>query len=266
MGTYIQPYFEDHGLSEELQGEHIEVVRLLNSQFGKQKTTKYYRINCHLVNDNTDDIVSITGRIIEVNVSYTITIQKDRDILSFYYNLVSRLNDQFEIGLDLAKAREEGLKKLKVKEHLYSPKKIRSKDKQHSYVLYYSFESVGVLALGVLVYDQNDEVVQKIKFATNVCGVLVEETIKSWIGKTSWLSDDTIIIYSSNKVDYWHVNLNAEVRFYFQRAERGDAHGQYDLAMMYKHGKGVCADKVLYQYWLDKAVTQGYRRAIKEKR
>lgn len=266
MGTYIQPYFEIDEVSEEVHLRHLYVIRFVNCALSKQRTTKHYRINCHLKSESTANTVFTIGRIIEVNISYSTVIHKEDEILSFYCDLLSRLNDQFRVGLDCMLVREAVLELIKTEECIYSPKKVRSKDKQHSYVLYYTFENSNVLAVGVLIYNSKEEVIHKIRFATLPCGVLVFDILKNWIDKNSWFNQDSIVIYNPNKVDYWLVSLNGEVKFYFQRAVLGDAHGQYDLAMMYKVGRGVCCDLVLYQYWLDKAVAQGYPHAIKEKR
>ncbi|MGU3685188.1 hypothetical protein [Citrobacter portucalensis] len=52
--------------------------------------------------------------------------------------------------------------------------------------------------------------------------------------------------------------------FHFERAEKGDAHGQYDLGIMYLHGNSfLIRDEKKACFWLNKAAENGYTKALK---
>lgn len=80
----------------------------------------------------------------------------------------------------------------------------------------------------------------------------------------SWYSDNTIKILQSNSRDYWEYNIvDNQLFFHYPRAENGDAHGQYDLAMIYLEGRfGVLENKETALKWLKKSAYQGFKRAI----
>jgi TPR repeat protein len=56
---------------------------------------------------------------------------------------------------------------------------------------------------------------------------------------------------------------NERLTFHFPRAEKGDAHGQYELAIMYLNGRTVERDAEQAVYWLEKSATQNFRRAVR---
>lgn len=89
-------------------------------------------------------------------------------------------------------------------------------------------------------------------------------TYKTSFDKLEWVDDNLIKIWNKNKKDYWSYNLSEDkLEFYFERAEKGDAHGEYDLGMMYLEGRGVFADKEKAIYWLKKSALQNYVKAKK---
>lgn len=90
------------------------------------------------------------------------------------------------------------------------------------------------------------------------------ELLKFYVKKVTRVSPDELLIHHSNQRDYWEYHSETQaVEFHYPRAERGDAHGQYDLGVMYQKGQGVLQDSELSLYWLKKAAAQGYSRAIK---
>jgi len=86
------------------------------------------------------------------------------------------------------------------------------------------------------------------------------------LGGLRWVDNNNVALVQSNKRDYWLLNLtNETVDFHYYRAESGDAHGQYDLGMMYASGSSFL-NKDLQQslHWLNKAAEKGFGRAIKQ--
>ncbi len=75
-------------------------------------------------------------------------------------------------------------------------------------------------------------------------------------------ADNFIVIEFANKRDYWKYNIQEkELKFVYPRAERGDAHGQYDLAQMYLKGQGVLKNEEQGLFWLRKSAEQNFKRA-----
>jgi Sel1 repeat-containing protein len=69
---------------------------------------------------------------------------------------------------------------------------------------------------------------------------------------------------SALRCDYWIIDLNEnQVTYHLERAARGDAHGQYDLALLYEQGAMVPRNRSLAIHWLSLAAAQGYKRAIR---
>ncbi|MFA0164100.1 tetratricopeptide repeat protein, partial [Vibrio splendidus] len=56
-------------------------------------------------------------------------------------------------------------------------------------------------------------------------------------------------------------DIEAKKAAYFQQAEQGDAHGQFNLGVIYEEGKGVSQDDTQAVSWYRKAAEQGYARA-----
>ncbi|EDP9826660.1 SEL1-like repeat protein [Salmonella enterica subsp. enterica] len=84
------------------------------------------------------------------------------------------------------------------------------------------------------------------------------------MGDLKW-NGDIILLLHSNKKDYWFLELNKKtIDFHFERAEKGDPHGQYDLGIMYLYGNNFLAkDEKKAFYWLNKSAENGYVRALK---
>jgi len=86
------------------------------------------------------------------------------------------------------------------------------------------------------------------------------------LGGLRWIDNDNVILVQSNKRDHWQLSLiDEKVDFYFHRAESGDAHGQYDLGMMYANGSSFLKkDLQKSLHWLRKSAENGYGRAINQ--
>lgn len=95
-------------------------------------------------------------------------------------------------------------------------------------------------------------------------------------GSLIWSGDSELRLYEKiidrrsvnadiNNRDYWSYDIERDIlEFYFHRAETGQAHGQYDLAMMYWKGwEKHPADREKALYWMRKSADQGFGRAVK---
>ena len=86
---------------------------------------------------------------------------------------------------------------------------------------------------------------------------------KGVVSDLVWQNDGAIAIYKKDKREYWVYHLEQDsLDFHFERAEKGDPHGQYDLGMMYYNGTGVFMDKEKALFWFEQAAAQGYKRSI----
>ncbi|WP_121965635.1 sel1 repeat family protein [Myroides sp. N17-2] len=259
--TYIQ-YYLDSDVPKDEELLHLRVVRLINSCLRKQKLSKRYRINIHCLENVSTRELEIVGRVISILVPFkqglTIT-----EVLYMYLDIIDRLSVEFLIGVDVEKLDNN------VRDNLFNVEFVYQQGKRNKrglmYRIYYCFESLSILTVGIEMLDKNDNTLYKVQLLTCSCGVLVEDILIKNIHTVKWIDNDSIRIYRPTKVDYWEVSATGDVLYYDTRAESGDAHRQYVLAMMYKEGKGMLANNELYLYWLDKAVKQGFDRAIKER-
>jgi hypothetical protein len=86
--------------------------------------------------------------------------------------------------------------------------------------------------------------------------------ITAAIGKLEWPDGDRVRLWHSNARDYWDWHLaSGRVEFHYPRAERGDAHGEYDLGRMYLEGDLVAQDRAQAIAWLERSAAQGYKHA-----
>jgi len=84
------------------------------------------------------------------------------------------------------------------------------------------------------------------------------------LGGFIWENEDIIKLTNSNKRDFWQcATYILKNEFHYQRAEGEDAHGQYDLGLMYLEGTGVLQSKEKAIFWLKKSAEQKFGRALK---
>ena len=57
-------------------------------------------------------------------------------------------------------------------------------------------------------------------------------------------------------------NYAVALKEFKKAAEKGDATAQYNLGLMYEHGKGVAKDLHLALHWYNKAAAQEHNRAV----
>ncbi|WP_321785144.1 SEL1-like repeat protein [Burkholderia pyrrocinia] len=84
------------------------------------------------------------------------------------------------------------------------------------------------------------------------------------LGGIKWIDNENVTLLQSNKRDYWQLDLKGgDVQFHYARAESGDAHGEYDLGMMYASGNSFLEknfEKSLF--WIELAAQKNFGRAI----
>jgi hypothetical protein len=139
-----------------------------------------------------------------------------------------------------------------------NPKKNRNR-KIEAYV---HVESDPILKkLNFYVYFEFDNTIKKILFTRTGEGYGMIEYI---VNKTIWIDDELFKVIMKNKLDYWEVNVNDYVRFYYSKAESGSAHSQYNLGLMYLNGQNLIQDEEKAIYWLKKSADNGFVKS-KEK-
>lgn len=115
------------------------------------------------------------------------------------------------------------------------------------------------LSLGIR--NQDGELTHKVRLAT-LPGTL--GAITHACGKIEWLDESHVRLWQENQRDYWEFDIEAEkVSYHYPRAERGDPHGEYDLAQMYMKGYIVDQDEEQALVWLRRAANHDFGRAKK---
>jgi TPR repeat protein len=115
--------------------------------------------------------------------------------------------------------------------------------------------------IGVLV--KNTKEASEFFFTVTSIGISLG-LFESLLGNIVWVDDKALRLFQENKRDYWEIDIESKaVKFYFARAEVGDAHGQFDLAKMYINGWIVEQDMESARLWLERSAAQGYTRATK---
>ncbi|MCC9043561.1 hypothetical protein LNQ81_12845 [Myroides sp. M-43] len=256
---YIQPYLSsdiDNSLVNEiLNKNNYNVVRLINLYLLELKLKKTYKINCYLHNKEIETTVETTGNVLNINSSYVKKPDCIEEIIDFYCDILVFL--ELDINIDVIKKY--------VKESIGRKKIVFSKIKKnrfYSYEMFFTFKGIDKLLIGVNIYNQQGHFLREIAFMTTPLGVIIYDIIDNNIKKTSWFDNEHIKILKPNNVDYWLININGQVDFFYERAESGDAHGQYDLALMYKEGRGVLKNLDLYNFWINESAKQDYKKAL----
>lgn len=85
------------------------------------------------------------------------------------------------------------------------------------------------------------------------------------LGQLKWEDESHVRLLHTNKRDYWDINVpSGTVNFCYPRALNEDAHGQYDLGIMYLEGRLVPKDREKAIYWIRKTAEKKFGRAIKK--
>ncbi len=138
----------------------------------------------------------------------------------------------------------------------YWGKSVSSPNRDHTAIPYFYFKDR--LELYLEISENKKEGKSKILFAMVSPSI---GSLKSSLKKVKWKDNNTVqVLYEGGK-DYWSINVNGDVQFFYERAEKGDPHGQYDLGMMYLTGKSVLRNKSQALFWLKKSAEQNYTRA-----
>ncbi|MBK8566757.1 MAG: SEL1-like repeat protein [Saprospiraceae bacterium] len=83
------------------------------------------------------------------------------------------------------------------------------------------------------------------------------------LGDLIWIDKNKLRLFQSNKKDFWQLDINqGRIEYFFDRAIKGDSHGQYDLGLKYLKGNGILPDREKGIYWLKKAAENNYKRAV----
>lgn len=82
------------------------------------------------------------------------------------------------------------------------------------------------------------------------------------IGNCFWKSNELFCVYLYNQRDYWDITVNGQVEFHYPTAERGEVHGQYNLGKIYMEGDMLDNDLTKAKYWIEKAASQNFERAV----
>jgi len=106
-----------------------------------------------------------------------------------------------------------------------------------------------------------DNAITKVYFNKLPLSIACLENI---LGSFTWKDEDTIQLTHSNKRDFWLFSTsNLKYKFHYPRVENGDAHGQYDLGVMYLEGAGVLQSNEEAIFWLKQSAEQKFGRAVK---
>ena len=86
--------------------------------------------------------------------------------------------------------------------------------------------------------------------------------VEGAVGGLEWTSSTSLRISHRNRRDWWTIDLvTRAVDYHSERVLRHDAHGQFDLGMVYEKGELVPRDRARALYWLRLSAEQGFKRA-----
>ncbi|HEY6527394.1 MAG TPA: hypothetical protein VIZ65_01780 [Cellvibrionaceae bacterium] len=135
-------------------------------------------------------------------------------------------------------------------------KKITKKDKSAAAQIFYTYKKNIEIACQIKYADGSEQTVVMFE-APPVLGVVLD-----MFGSAQWASEDSIAITKKNTDDYWLIDVNQSASdFFLARACNGQAHGMYDVGMMYATGRLVLINKEKAKFWLEKAASAGFPKA-----
>jgi TPR repeat protein len=83
------------------------------------------------------------------------------------------------------------------------------------------------------------------------------------LGRIVWDDNRTARVFDKNNRDYWLISDVGDVSFHYPRAEDGDAHGEFDLGIMYYEGRKVLQDRERGLKLIESAASKGYKHAVR---
>lgn len=136
-------------------------------------------------------------------------------------------------------------------------KPVRNRTNGMSAQFHVRYEDDGEISVGVL--DKAKQLVRKRQILADVEGI---GTIDHYCGALQWIDERTVRISFKNERDYWDYDIIADsLEFHFPRAEKGDAHGQYDLARICLAGYLTPRDVGRAMALLRASAGQNFKRA-----
>lgn len=90
---------------------------------------------------------------------------------------------------------------------------------------------------------------------------ILEPVIKMF-SKLAWVDNSKVIVPRKGTADFWRIDVDEGTsEFVFDRAVSGQAHGLYDLGLMYLNGVLVLPDRKKAKHFLEEASRKGYKKA-----
>ncbi len=243
---------------------HLRYVQKFNYYLEKVEFNGISTINL-IITDVVSEHLTIKrfGAILEVLI-FTDDIKTDNNIISFYSNVftqIAKLNNCYNQNLI------QVINKITCVDEIWTQILVRrkwNKSKTQNLTISFVANHRDNKLQFFLNIENKDKCKKSILFSElEGNGLLIKEEFKDRVKKVYWKNNSEIIIEKSSK-SYWTYCLNKnKLDFYFHRAEIGDAHGQYDLALMYLKGQYVLKDKEKAEYWLKKSAENNYKKAIR---
>ncbi|MBS9774139.1 MAG: sel1 repeat family protein [Tenacibaculum sp.] len=249
---------------EYYQKIHFVYIQKLNYLLNKIEFNGILTINLVITDIPSEHLTSERfGNILEVFIFFIKENESKNYVISYYSNLLihlSKLNDCYSKNLiqiinkiiDIEEVWAETISRRKW-----------NKSKTFNFTLSFEINYLNSNMKFFLNIENKQKQRKSILFSEVSNSLLVKQEFEDRANKVYWENDDVIIIEKSKK-SYWEYNTNTgELTFHFYRAESGDAHGQYDLGLMYFKGQYVLKDKKKAKYWFNKSAEQNYSKAIK---
>ncbi len=200
--------------------------------------------------------------IIQVQIYYevkTTEIQEENRVLNLMHEALIHLAETYSWKQSALQETYNSIILKESKFHEYWKKSKFNRNRNLKCSIYWEFDNE--IKLYFTIHNQEDESTIKQLFTIISPGL---GALEDCLGEIKWINNWVVILIKKNSLDFWKFNTKSgEVSFHFERAEKGDAHGQYDLAIKYLTGNGLIKNSGLGMYYMKKSATQNYSRAIK---
>jgi TPR repeat protein len=112
----------------------------------------------------------------------------------------------------------------------------------------------------LVLFDRHLNEIRRMLFSIVLPG---SGTLNAVLGRIAWDDNETVRIGHRNARDYWLLSTAGSVAFHYPRAESGDAHGEFDLGLMYFEGRQVLQDRERGLNLIESAASKGYKHAVR---